>query len=95
MTLTLQSTIVANGENTSASMNDDLVVLSLDQGLYFGLNTTGAFIWERIQEPISVAAVYDAVQEVYDVGREDCEKLTLNLLKDLHEHNLLYIISDA
>ncbi len=58
-------------------------MLDLNKGVYYGLDTVGARIWELIQTPQPVVAVRDAIVREYDVTLERCEHDLLALLSEL------------
>jgi hypothetical protein len=68
-----------------------VVVLNLESGTYHGLEAVGARIWELIQTPMSVEKVRDTILSEYDAEPERCERELLELLRELHRHQLLEI----
>ena len=76
-------------------VDDEIVLLDLESGQYFGLNEVGARIWSLFQEGLTVSAVLGALLKEYDVSEEqmksDIQKfldhlLTLSLV-GLHEND--------
>ena len=41
-------------EQLAAGVGDEVALLSLSEGRYYGLNSTGARVWELLREPIRV-----------------------------------------
>jgi hypothetical protein len=62
--------VVRSSEPVSAETGGGLVLLSLANGKYFGLNETGQAIWELIATPISIAALSQGLQARFDVDPE-------------------------
>jgi hypothetical protein len=92
-TISVSSTVVASGSQMSREVGDETVILSFDEGTYYGLNEVGTRIWALIQEPRSVAEVCTAISEEYDVERERCEADVLELLRNLAREELVEVRS--
>ena len=70
----------------------EAVLLNLSSGTYFGLNDTGSMIWQLVDEDsASLEDICDAIEEEYDVAREDVERDVLALVEELVEHGLLMV----
>ena len=86
------SVISVTKEAVHCDVEDEVVILGLKDGVYYGLNPVGAFIWNTIiQEPKTVAEIRDAVLEEYDVEKEVCEKDLMELLTELSDKGLVEI----
>jgi hypothetical protein len=90
----LNSMIVANREQISTNLGDEVVILHLDAGSYYGLDQVGVFVWNLIQEPRKVSDIRDAIFEEYEVELEDCECDLLALLAELSVNQLIDVIKD-
>lgn len=88
-TLSLDSTVAAASEQVSSELAGEVVILNLKAGVYHGLDSTGARVWELIQQPRKVAEIRDALLAEYDVEPERCERDLLELLADMAGHGLL------
>jgi hypothetical protein len=75
----------------SAELADEVAILHLESGVYYGLNAVGAFIWDLLQAPMTVDQVTEAVFGEFDVPLEQCEQDVSKLLKKLAEENLIEI----
>ena len=89
--LSLTSTVAAIRDQISADLADEVAILNLKSGFYFGLNPVGTSIWKLIQEPTQVAEVRDALIREYDVDPARCEEDLLNLLQKMKDHDLVDI----
>ena len=90
--LLLHSVVVANHEQLSANLGDEIVILHLNAGVYYGLNEVGVFVWNFIQEPRKVADIRDTICEEYEVELEHCERDLLALLEELAANQLIDVI---
>jgi Coenzyme PQQ synthesis protein D (PqqD) len=53
----------------AAEVQDEIVMMSIEKGQYFGLDDIGSDIWKRIESPCSFAALIDALAAAYDAER--------------------------
>ena len=92
-TVKTDSIVCAVGDQLSADMDDETVILHLESGTYYGLSDVGARIWNLIQEPRSVGDVRDILLTEYDIEPARCEREVLALLSDLEAHKLVEVHS--
>ena len=85
--VSLDSTIVAE-RLLSTKLEDEFVLLSTAKNLYYGLNETGARVWELIQEPRSVREIHELMLAELDVDAEEWERDLLALLQSLVDEEL-------
>ena len=69
--------------------DDELVVLDLNGGEYYGLDSVGALVWERITDGATASEAASAVVAAYDVGEERALSDVLALLGDLLDKGLI------
>lgn len=72
-------------------VGDEIVLLDLDNGTYFGLDPVGARIWELISQGRTLAAVCEVILDEYDVTREIIEQDLLKLVADLAAQRLVKV----
>lgn len=72
-------------------VGDEVIVLDMERGEYFGLPAVGARIWELLPDGKSLADVADVVASEYDVDRAAAERDVLGLVADLSDKGLLVI----
>jgi len=87
--LTLDTVVVASSEQVSSKLGEEVVILNLRNGVYYGLDPIGTRIWELIQEPRSVRQVCEVLLEEYDVTFEQCAEDVLALMRDLQAQGLI------
>lgn len=72
-TVTLATRVLAAEHQISCDVADEIVLLNVRDGQYYGLNTVGASIWRLIQEPRTVSEVREQLLHEYgDVSPEAC-----------------------
>ena len=75
--------VVAAEGQVSSRVGEEEAILSIEKGIYYGLNDVGARIWELLAEPVAVRAIVEAIMDEYDVSREQCEADVIELLGQL------------
>ncbi len=75
------------------TLQDELVLLNLHTGVYFGLNAVGARMWQLIQDhqQAPLNKVLDALVDEYNVKPDRCSGDLLKLVVSLEENRLLEI----
>ena len=68
-----RATVTAAPDLLTGTFGDEVVVLSLESGTYYGLQGVAARIWSHLQQPISVLALRDAIVDEFDVDAQQCE----------------------
>ena len=90
--LSMTSEVVATTQQVSAELMDEVVILSLQTGEYYGLDPIAADIWNLVQQPRTVSEVRDALLVLYDgVTADECEAQVLALLEEMVKLELLEI----
>ena len=85
------SVISAIEDQISCDLSDGSVVLSLRDGIYYGLNPVGCRIWELIQKPIRLGDVQEILLEEYEVEPDRCALEIRAFLEEMASKNLLEI----
>ena len=81
--------LVAARDQVSTELEREAVILSLADGVYYGLDGVGAVVWELLREPRSVAELRDAVTAGFAVDAETAERDLLVLLDELARRGLV------
>ncbi len=94
-TISLRTIVVAGSEQVSTRLDDEMVLLELKKGTYYGLNSVGTMIWEMVQKPQSVEAICRAVLKEYSVEPETCKRDVLRLIEEMEAAGLVELRSAA
>ena len=82
--------IVCRSENqVSTEMDGETILMSIEQGNYYGMDSILSRIWSHIEQPLSIAEMRNRLREEYDVDKETCERDVLEILKKLADENLI------
>jgi len=83
------SVVRAVASQLSSRLGDEVAIGELDQGVYFGLNNTGAFLWNLMQQPVRVNEMHAALVEEFEVDLDTAEKDLLRVLGELRDAGLI------
>jgi hypothetical protein len=89
--LSERSTVVAVKDQVSSDLGGEVAILDLASGVYYGLDTVGARVWELVQEPIEVNQIQETINEEYDADRARVERDVLTLLQRLADEGLVEV----
>lgn len=93
--LTSSSTVRTASSLVACDLGDEIVILSEQSGVYYGLNAVGSRIWELIQAPLDVSQLCAALQAEYDVPAEQCEREVLVLLERMAAEGLVEVADEV
>ena len=79
----------------AASVDDEVLMMSVELGAYFNLNPVGARIWELLETPHSVAALTAILTAEYDAEAEVIRSETHAFLTRLESEGLLKPASNS
>ena len=56
----------------AAEMDGDLVMMSIENGEYYGVGGVGPRIWELLEQPTSLKQIVQTITAEFDVEEERC-----------------------
>lgn len=83
--------VAAARDQVSVEVEGEAVILSLADGVYYGLDPVGARVWQLMEQPRTVAELRDAVVAEWEVDAPTAERDLLALLADLAARGLVEI----
>jgi len=89
--LSLASVVKLTDNIISAPIDDEVVILSVDSGAYFGLDEIGSEIWRRLETPTRVDVLCDTLATKYHADRSTIEHDVLALLQSLIAERLVSV----
>jgi len=72
-----------------ARLDDELVMMSVERGSYYGLDPVGSKIWELLEEPLTVSELVSKLVDIYDVDQSVCERETIEFLESMQDEKLV------
>ena len=84
------STIVSRSPSVlTAEVNGETVMMSIEQGQYFGLDDIGSDIWTRLEPPCAFADLIDRLAADYDADRASIATDVRALLETMAERDIV------
>ncbi len=83
------SLVRVSSNQVYSRLGDEVAILELDRGVYYGLNDTGSFLWNLMQKPVRVNEMRAALVEEFDVDAVTAEQDLLRVLADLRDAGLI------
>lgn len=88
--LGLRSVVRAVPQHLSSNIGEEAVILGLEDGQYYGLNATGARIWNLLRTaPHRVSDIIARIQHDYDVDEPVLSADVLALLSEMIRRGLV------
>lgn len=81
--------ICQSKEIDATDLNGDKVMMDLEKGKYFALNSIGSRIWDLIENKISIKEVINNLLEEYEVDKDTCEKTVGEFIDKMNKENLI------
>ena len=90
-TISSQSVVVVTKDQVSADLAGEAAILSIKDGIYYGLDPIGARIWSLMQQPCAVADIQNTIAGEYEVEPDQCARDVNDLLQKLLEQGLIEV----
>lgn len=74
-----------------AAAGEDLVMVSIENGFYYGVSDVAREVWRELERPVQVSHLLDRLCANYDIDRRTCERDTLAFLDQLLAERLLQV----
>jgi hypothetical protein len=87
--ITFDATVVRSNDVMASPVDNELVMMDLERGVYYGLDRIGADIWNRLAAPMAVADLCAQLMQTYEVDQATCEADVLAVLNEMAANGLL------
>ena len=91
----LSTTVQASDDVVVSQLDDEIVMMSIEKGAYYGLDEIGSRVWELLAAPRTVSEICDTLVQEYDVAREQCEQDMQEWFTELAGEDLIRIIDET
>ena len=75
----------------AAEAGEDIVMVSVDKGQYYGVSEIAKEIWQAVEQPKMVSDLVGDLVKKYNVDRTVCERETFLFLEELLAERLLQV----
>ncbi|MBN1413646.1 MAG: lasso peptide biosynthesis PqqD family chaperone [Bacteroidales bacterium] len=73
-------------------IDGEIVMLSIENNEYYGMNKIGSRIWEMLEQPLSFKILVNKLIEEYDISEQQCTIDILIFLNNLANKKLIKVI---
>ena len=89
--ITGEATVIRNATVLAAEIGGELVLMSVSQWHYFGLNSVATDIWGRLASPVRVETLCEALAAEYDGDIQVIRRDVIELLNNLVIRELIKV----
>jgi Coenzyme PQQ synthesis protein D (PqqD) len=90
--ISVEAVLVRDSEAATATVNDEVFMLSIRSGAYFGFNAAGSEIWRLLAQPRRVGELYEALSHIFDADAESIGRDAGPFLQSLLDRRLVRIV---
>jgi hypothetical protein len=91
--VTVDTVLVQDKEPIPATVDEEVVLLSLRAGNYFGFNRVGTEIWNMLTEPRPVREILASLAQSHDVDTETMTRDVTQFLQTLIDRGLVRVVA--
>jgi hypothetical protein len=89
--MTLSDRVEIPSQVMTRTVGEEVVMLDLASGTYFGLDPVGARIWELMVDGMTLGEIRDQMLAEYEVTQEEIERDILRLAEELNGQGLIQV----
>ena len=89
--MNLAAKVQRNQGVLSNPMMDELVMLDMKTSHYYGLEAVGKFIWEQLEQAVTLEKIIETLLVEFDVDRKTCVKEVIEFFKQMEQAGLVEI----
>jgi len=80
---------IQNKTIVQSKIGEEVVMLDMESGFYFGLNSVASVIWGLLADEIGFEKLIEQLMAQFEVERSICEADTQELLDQMLEKNII------
>jgi len=88
-----ETTVVRSDDLLASTVENELVMISIEQGHYYALDDIGSLIWEILATPTTVAELCAQMQSRFAVAPAECEADVRAFLTELLEKGMVKVVN--
>ena len=88
----MRSRYIQNKKIIHSKVGEEFVMMDIDSGFYFGLNSVGSVIWNHLEQARTFNDLVIQLITEYNVDKQVCERETKAFLNQLLEKNLIKVV---
>ena len=88
----LNTRVTQNSNIDATDINGDKVMMDLEKGKYFAMNTISSKIWDIIYKPTTIKEIVDKLRSEYEVEENHCINSVITFIEKLKKLGLVEIL---
>jgi hypothetical protein len=84
---------IQNRQVVQSKIGDEVVMLDMESGYYFGLNSIASVIWNMMQNAVTVEEIVAQLLTEYAVQESQCMAETQELIGRMLEHKIITCVT--
>ena len=80
---------IQNKKIIQSKIGEEVVMMDIDSGFYFGMNGVGSKIWYYLSSPITLDDLIRNLMIDFKVDEQTCKADTIEFLESLLEKNII------
>jgi len=89
--ISMDSIICQRPDVVATSIDGEVVMMSIENGAYYGLDFIASRIWELIASPCQVAKLIETLMLDFEVERSSCERDVVKFLQELQKDKVIQV----
>lgn len=90
-TLSLDNHVMRNPDVISTDTGGETLMMSIEKGFYYGLNSVGSRVWALLEQNLSVGEICRLVEAEYEIDIVECERAVMAFIEQLAQNDLVSI----
>lgn len=91
-TISTASVVGQSKDIIASDIDDEKVMMNMEKGHYYGLDSVGCSVWNMLEKPIAVSELIATLRRHYDVDLETCERDVLIFLEELQADGIIDVV---
>jgi DNA-directed RNA polymerase delta subunit len=84
-------TFIRNEEVIEAEIDGEKVMMDIESGHYYGLDTVAGQIWQLLEQPMNLSQLVETLTAEFEVSAEQCQNDIAPFLEDLEKNGLISV----
>jgi hypothetical protein len=89
--ITPNSVVTRNDDIVAGVVDADVMMMSIESGKYYQLNTSAGRIWDMLEQPRTVSELCEMLSKDFKVTPEGCQKEVLHFLDELVSRKIVKV----
>jgi hypothetical protein len=87
-----KQTMISRNSNILATViGSETVMMSIDQGRYYGMNKTGSYIWKTLEHPMSFEDLCAKLLQDFNITEVQCTEDVIPFLEEMSKEKIIEI----